>query len=142
MLKLKELLVKHREVISYGFWGVATTAVNYVVYFLCTQWLQINYLLSNIIAWVVAVAFAFFVNKAYVFASRSWKLNAVFGELWRFVFGRVLSGVMETLVMFVFVDLLRFHDGIIKIAVGVLVVVVNYVVSKLLVFRKPKTEDV
>lgn len=135
-MNLKELFVKYKELISYGFWGIATTVVNYAVYFLCTQGLQFNYLLSNVISWVVAVIFAFLVNKVFVFHSNIWKWNTLFDELWKFISARVLSGAMETLALFIFVDLLHFHDGVIKIIVGILVILLNYVISKLLVFKK------
>lgn len=135
-MNLKELFNKYKELISYGFWGVATTVVNYAVYFLCTQGLHVNYMLSNVISWIVAVVFAFLVNKVFVFGSSRWERETLFGELWKFVSARVLSGAMETLVLFVFVDLLHFNDGIIKIVVGILVILLNYVVSKLLIFKK------
>lgn len=135
-MNLKELFVKYKELISYGFWGIATTVVNYAVYFLCTQGLHFNYLLSNVISWVVAVIFAFLVNKVFVFHSNIWKWNILFDELWKFISARVLSGAMETLALFIFVDLLHFHDGVIKIIVGILVILLNYVISKLLVFKK------
>lgn len=135
-MDLKALFVKYKELISYGFWGVATTVVNYIVYFLCTQGMHADYLLSNVIAWMAAVVFAFLVNKVFVFGSGSWKWETLFGELWKFVSTRVLSGAMETLALFIFVDLLHFSDGIIKIIVGILVILLNYVVSKLLIFKK------
>lgn len=139
-MKLKELLIKYREILSYIFWGVATTVVNYVVYFSCTQLLQINYLTSNVLSWAAAVIFAFFTNKAFVFSANSWKLHVLFSEFWRFVSGRVLSGAVETLLLFVFVDLINLNDGLVKIAIGVVVVLLNYVLSKLLVFTKTKKD--
>ena len=66
------LLRKHRELVSYVFWGVMTTIVNYVVYFLLTEGLQVYYLTGNVIAWAISVLFAYFVNKLYVFQSRDW----------------------------------------------------------------------
>ena len=133
---MKKLLKKHKELISYVFWGAATTAVNYCVYFLCTQLLQIQYLISNVLSWVAAVAFAFVVNKLFVFASKSWKAGTVLPELWKFVSARILSGVMETGILFLFVELLKLPDGPVKIAAGVLVILLNYAVSKWLIFKK------
>lgn len=138
---MKELFIKYKELIAYGFWGVATTVVNYIVYFLCTQALQINYLLSNAISWVAAVAFAFVTNKLFVFASKSWQWNTVFGELWKFVSARIFSGLLETAIMFLFVSLLHFPDGIIKVVTGILVILSNYVISKLFIFKKEKKEE-
>lgn len=133
---MKKLFLKHKELISYVFWGAATTGVNYCVYFACTELLRVNYLVSNVIAWVAAVAFAFVVNKLFVFASRSWETGTVLSELWKFVSARILSGVLETALLFVFVTLLRFDDGIIKIAAGIIVIILNYLISKLFIFKK------
>lgn len=133
---MKKLLKKYKELISYVFWGAATTAVNYCVYFLCTQLLQIQYLISNVLSWVAAVAFAFVVNKLFVFASKSWKAGTVLPELWKFVSARILSGVMETGILFLFVELLKLPDGFVKVAAGVLVILLNYVISKWLIFKQ------
>ena len=133
---MRSLFQKYKELIAYVFWGAATTAVNYCVYFLCTQLLQLHYLVSNVLAWVAAVAFAFVVNKLFVFASKSWAGRTVLPELWKFVSARILSGVLETGLLFVFVSLLKLPDGPVKIAVSVLVVLLNYVVSKWLIFKK------
>ena len=133
---MKELFTKYKELISYVFWGAATTAANYCVYFLCTQLLQIQYLVSNVLSWVAAVAFAFVVNKLFVFASKSWKAGIVLPELWKFVSARILSGVMETGILFLFVSVLSLPDGPVKVAAGVLVILLNYVISKWLIFKK------
>ena len=135
---IKNLFIKYKELISYGFWGAATTLVNYGVYFLCTEGLQLHYMLSNGLAWVLAVLFAFVVNKIFVFSSSSWKRETLLGELWKFVSARVFSGVLEAAFLFVFVSVLHFPDGIIKVLVGILVILSNYVISKLFVFKKTK----
>lgn len=140
---MKEFFQKHRELIAYAFCGAATTAVNYAVYFPCTRLLLLDPLVSNVIAWVIAVAFAYLVNKLLVFESRSWSRSLVFREVWQFVSARIFSGVLETGILFVFVTLLHFHDGVVKVAAGVLVILINYFLSKFLIFRKPtpKGED-
>ena len=127
MSKIKALLEKYREVISYIFWGVMTTLVNYVVYFICTKALGIEYLISNVIAWFLSVLFAFWVNKVYVF--RSYEKDAK-------TMVRVLSGVLETGMLALFVETMHFNDSVVKIAASVLVVIINYVLSKLIIFKK------
>ena len=87
------------------------------------------------ISWVVSVAFAFLTNKPFVFRSHDWSAKVVWPELVKFVGCRVGSGVMETVILFVTVDTLRWNGNIWKLVTSVLVVVVNYVGSKLLVFR-------
>lgn len=133
---MKKLLTKYWELIAYGFWGAATTVVNYAVYFLCTRLFHIDPLVSNALAWAVAVAFAYVVNKLFVFASRSWRRAIVFRELWQFVSARILSGALETLILFIFVNLLKYDDGIVKIIANILVIIINYFLSKFLIFRK------
>ena len=126
---------------GYHFWGVMTTVVNYAAYFVCTLWLHINYLISNVIAWVVAVIFAFVVNKVFVFRSLDWSSKVVFREAWQFTAARVFSGVLETGGLKVFVDWLHFNDAIVKIVAGFVVVVTNYALSKLVIFRKRRQYD-
>lgn len=133
---MRGLFLRYRELISYIFWGGMTTAVNYAAYFLCTDLLHIHYLISNVIAWTAAVAFAFLVNKLLVFQSKSWARATVFRELWQFVSARLLSGVLETGILWIFVDLLHFSDGLVKIAASVLVVILNYALSKWIIFKK------
>lgn len=136
MRKIFDLLEKYRELIQYGFWGVMTTLVNYAVYFACTKLADIDYLISNVIAWGVAVLFAFVVNKVFVFQSKAWSGKALVWEFGSFVSARVLSGVMETGLLWLFVEQMHFSDSLIKIVAGVLVVIINYFFSKLVIFRK------
>ena len=88
------------------------------------------------IAWVVAVIFAFLTNKPFVFHSHDWSVKTVVPELIKFVSCRLASGVMETLILLLTVDCLHWNGNIWKLVTQVLVVIVNYVGSKLLVFRK------
>ena len=127
---------QHKELISYIFWGAATTVVNYIVYFAATELLQLHYVLSNILAWALAVAFAFVVNKRLVFVSVKWDAKTVLPELWKFVSARILSGAMETGLLFLFVTLAQLPHQPVKLAVSVLVVIANYAVSKWLIFKK------
>lgn len=133
---MRKLLAQYRELLSYVFWGAATTLVNYGVYFLCTRPLRADPILSNGAAWAVSVAFAFVVNKLLVFASASWEARTALRELGQFVSARVLSGALETLALYLFVNVLGFDDGPVKLLAGVGVIVFNYVVSKLVIFRK------
>ena len=91
---------------------------------------------SNMIAWVVAVAFAYLTNKPFVFKSHDWSAKTVVPELTKFVGCRIGSGVAETIVLFLTVDLLGWNGNIWKLVTQVMVTVMNYVASKLLVFRK------
>ena len=136
MGKLKELVIKHFDILSYLFFGGLTTLVNYLVYLPCYNWLQISASVSNAIAWVFAVAFAFLTNKPFVFKSHDWSPKVVLSELIRFVGCRIGSGVLETAILFVAVDLMYWDGNLLKIITSILVVILNYFGSKLLVFSK------
>ena len=136
MKTLKALLEKHWDVVSYLFFGVLTTVVNYVVYLPCYNVLGLSGSLSNAIAWVGAVAFAYLTNKPFVFRSHDWSAKTVIPELTKFVGCRIGSGVLETAIIFLTVDVLAWNGNAMKLATSVLVVVLNYIGSKLLVFKK------
>ena len=136
MEKIRELLEKYWEVLSYLFFGVLTTAVNYVTFALAVQILPVSATVANVIAWVVAVAFAYLTNKPFVFRSHDWSAKTVIPELGKFLSCRIGSGVMETVIILIAVDILGGNKYLWKLLTNVLVVIVNYVGSKLLVFRK------
>lgn len=130
------LLRRHRELVSYVFWGAMTTVVNYVVYFLLTEGLQIYYLTSNSIAWALSVLFAYFVNKLYVFQSRNWAWRVALRELWQMVASRLFSLGLEMGILWLFVDVLLCPHGVVKLIANVVVVIVNYILSKFIIFKK------
>ena len=109
---------------------------NYVIYLPVYNILGLSAALSNAIAWVGAVAFAYLTNKPFVFKSHDWSAKTVVPELTKFVGCRLGSGVMETAIIFVTVDLLSWDGNVMKLVTSVLVVIINYVASKLVVFRK------
>lgn len=125
-----------KELIAYIFWGVMTTLVNYAAYFICTKLFSIHYLVSNFIAWTISVVFAYVVNKVFVFASKDWSGKRLFKEIWQFAAARVFSGAAETGMLWVLVDIMGYRDSIIKVLTGVFVIVVNYVFSKWVIFRR------
>lgn len=136
MKKIMELVKKHWDIVTYLFFGVLTTLVNYAVYLPCYNLLGLSAAISNVIAWVVAVAFAYLTNKPWVFKSHDWSAQTVLPELAKFVACRVGSGVLETGIIFVFVDWMGFDGNLFKLITSVLVVILNYIGSKLLVFKK------
>ena len=134
--KLIELLKKHRDVISYLFFGILTTLVNYIVYLPLYNSTNLSAALCNGIAWAASVAFAYLTNKPFVFKSMDWSMKVVLPELTKFVGTRIASGLLETGFIFLTVDLLNWNGNIMKVFTSVLVVIINYIGSKLLVFRK------
>ena len=136
MKKIRALIEKYYDILSYLFFGVLTTVVNYIIYLPCYNILGLSATVSNLISWVVAVAYAYLTNKPFVFKSHDWSAKTVVPELTKFVGCRLGSGVMETAIIFVTVDLLSWDGNVMKLVTSVLVVIINYVASKLVVFRK------
>ena len=133
---MKKLLQKYGDVLAYLFFGALTTLVNYLIYLPCYNWLHWSAGLSNAVAWVGAVAFAFLTNKPFVFKSHDWSWRVLWPELTKFLGCRIGSGVLETAIIFLTVDVLTWNGNLLKIITSVLVIILNYFGSKLLVFRK------
>ena len=138
--KVLSFVKAHYDVLAYLFFGVLTTAVNYLVYLPCYNLLMLPAAVSNIIAWLVAVAFAYVTNKPFVFGSHDWSGKTVIPELTKFVSSRLVSGGLETLIIYVSVDCLLWNGNVMKLATSILVVLINYFASKFLVFYKRKEQ--
>ena len=134
--KIRFLITKYWDILSYLFFGGLTTVVNYLVYYPLLNWAGLSAYLCNIIAWVAAVAFAYLTNKPFVFKSHDWSAKMVFPELSKFVGCRLGSGLLETVIIWLTVDILHWNGNIMKLITSILVVVLNYVGSKLFVFKK------
>ncbi|MFA9381581.1 MAG: GtrA family protein [Acetanaerobacterium sp.] len=130
------LYKKYKETILYLFFGGLTTLINIAAYWLLSGPAGIDYLAANAVAWILSVLFAFVTNKLFVFASRDLAAKLVLKELTLFVGARLFSGALDMGTMYLFIDILHCNDMLIKIVSNVIVVVVNYVLSKLIIFRK------
>ena len=137
MDKIKSLYNKYKEIILYLVFGVLTTVINYVVYFALT-FLGVNIYIANVIAWICAVLFAYFTNRGMVFNSQAKGRKSILKEMLAFYGGRVFSLAVEEILLFVCVSLLNMNEYIIKLILQVVVVVLNYILSKFFVFRKKK----
>lgn len=126
------------EIIKYVIFGGLTTVVNFLAYFACIDLLDFNYLVANIISWFLSVIFAYITNRAFVFEKVNFTFRSILKEVSLFFGSRFLSGAIETASLFLLVELMHLDDHISKIAVAVIVVILNYVFSKLIVFRRKK----
>lgn len=149
---MKKLIKKYKEIILYIFFGVLTTIVNFVIYFIMNALLgEDMYLVSNVIAWIGAVTFAYITNKIWVFESKSRESKTLLREIGEFVSARLLSLGIEEAGLYIFVDLLKFStfsfsflrltitgDVIAKVIMQVIVVTLNYIFSKFIIFKKVK----
>ena len=132
--KIRGLCRQYRELLSYLVFGVLTTAVNYLSYLVISPFFTYTGV-PTVIAWLLSVIFAYLTNRRFVFQSKA-RGKAVLKEAGSCFTARVMSGVMDVIIMAVFADWVGFDDRMVKLASNVLVVIFNYIASKLVVFRK------
>ncbi|MDX5806752.1 GtrA family protein, partial [Clostridioides difficile] len=125
----------HKETILYLFFGAFTTLVTIVSYLFFTRVILFNFMVANALAWILAVLFAYVTNKFFVFESKRIEIKFLFKEFLSFVSFRLLSGVVEMLIMYVMIDLLFVNDVIVKIFTNIVVIVLNYLFSKMIIFK-------
>ena len=138
--KIKALFIKYRELISYVFFGGLTTVVSFGSYFILNMVFHVYYLYSQIISWILAVAFAFVTNKKFVFNNNEKTITGIIVQIIQFYVSRLFSFGVETLLLFCMVAGLGYGENISKIVVSIVTVILNYFTSKFLVFRK-QTSD-
>jgi len=134
-MKLHKLYAKYGEMLRYLLAGGLTTAVSVGAYTFFTRICHINYYLGNIFSWILAVVFAFMINKCFVFNSRRRTAPIIAKEFSQFVFARLFSLGLETFVFFMMIDVAGVNDLVTKLTAQVVVMVVNYLFSKLVIFR-------
>lgn len=130
-----ELVKSHADLVAYAVFGVLTTVVNVVSYWVCSHLLGMPTVPASVVAWIASVAFAFVTNRRWVFHSEAVGARAVALEAVSFFASRFATGVVDWAGMWLLVDVLRLPDVPVKILVNIIVIVLNYVASKLIVFR-------
>ena len=138
MEKIKEMYLKYKEIINYLIFGVLTTVVSLAVYYICVYTFLnpenvVQLQIANIISWVAGVAFAYATNRKFVFESKE---ENKLKEAGKFVTSRITTLLMDMAIMFIGVTLCKFNDKIIKLISQVVVIVMNYLLSKIIVFKK------
>jgi len=132
------LLRKYREIILYIFFGGLTTIVSFVTYYIGTKQIGMHYLAATFFSWLLSVLFAYVTNRIWVFKSKRRSFMGIAKELSMFIAGRLMSGVIEVLLMFVLVDIASVMDLAAKIVCNIIIVILNYIFSKLIIFKQPK----
>ena len=138
MKKIKELYLKYKEIINYLIFGVLTTVVSLGTYYALVLTIldannPIELQVANIISWIVCVTFAYVTNKKYVFKVNN---SNVIKDMFSFYLSRLTSLGIELLIMYIMITILKFNDIFSKIVIQFIVVVLNYILSKLFVFKK------
>ena len=146
--KTKELLTRYREVLLYLIFGGLTTVVDWGLSFLLYHFwgdaIEANTILvhgANVIAWAAAVLFAFITNRIWVFKSEKKGFLPILGELGSFAGGRVMTLLLQEAIFVIFFDIMGISEFIVKLIAAVLVIILNYFISKLIVFRKKRNQS-
>ena len=129
-----EIYRKYKEIILYLIFGALTTLINVIVFYLFNDLIKIDYKISNVIAWKTSVIFAFITNKLVVFESKN--KNNIGKEITSFFIARIVSLVADMIMMIIMIDIMKFTSIIAKIISNVVVVIINYIFSKFIIFRK------
>lgn len=124
----------HLNIIAYIFWGVVTTVANLVVYHLCYNIFHFEYYTSSVLAWIAAVAVAYLTNRKWVFHSEAKGTKEIAAEVLKFIASRLATLVMEIVLLFLGKEVLHLEENLTKYIATFLVVVLNYILSKFLVF--------
>lgn len=136
---LKEIYYEYKEIINYLVFGVLATVVNFVSYFIFARIIKIDEVVSNSLSWFCSVLFAYFTNKIFVFESKTKNKKEVVKEMTSFFLCRIASGILCDVGTFaLMVDIFHINDIFAKLVTQVMVVVVNYIFSKVIIFRKDK----
>ena len=137
-MSFEKLWKKYKDVIPYVIFGVLTTIVNIATYWLAAHFFSVEIMISAIVAWFTAVLFAYVTNRKWVFHSEANSIKEIYREILLFFSCRLGTGIADWLCMFVFVKIIGFDDVIIKSLANLLVIVLNYLASKFVIFKHKK----
>ncbi len=129
------IYMKYKETLLYLFFGGLTTVVSILLFALFNVSFQINALIANILSWIISVAFAFFTNRIWVFSAPTYTISEFITQMVNFYGGRVVTLFIEEGILFVFITYLGFNTMIVKIVAQIIVIILNYIISKLWVFK-------
>lgn len=136
--KLADIYEEHREGMRYLVFGVLSTVVNILFFTIFYDFAKLSITISNIIAWIVAVIFAYITNKLWVFYSKSENVKDLIREILSFFGARIFTLVVETIFLNIFIDKLGLNSILMKIISNMIVILLNFVFSKLWIFKKEK----
>lgn len=140
MEQIIKIYKKYEEAISYLFWGGAAFVLSMVLFYLFVNIMGLHEQIANVWSWIICVIFAYLTNRTFVFKSKIRGFYNILIEFKDFVAARVLTLVMENAILFVMIEMMGFHNMIAKLVGQVVVIVSNYFLSKLWIFKKKAKE--
>lgn len=137
-MDIKTLYQRYKNIIPYGIFGVLTTLVNVIVYWTAARFLELEVMPSTVIAWILAVLFAYMTNRKWVFHSIAVTAAEIRNEIISFFVCRLATGMLDWGCMYILADCMGVYDVAVKILSNILVVILNYMASRLVIFKKKK----
>lgn len=134
--KIADLYKAHQGGMRYLVFGALTTIVNIAIFILFAKVFNLSTIISNVIAWIIAVLFAYITNKKWVFKAKKNSFKELFIEIVYFFLARIFTLVLETLILVIFIDKFHFNRFIMKIISNIIVIIINFILSKILIFKK------
>lgn len=126
---------KHEEGINYLIFGFLAFVLNYILYFIFADVVSMHYMAATGVSWVLTVVFAYWTNRTFVFKSQNKDKRSVAAEFASFIGARVATEVLELGLMYLMVDIMAINDKASKLVCQVLVILANYVLSKIWIFK-------
>ena len=128
---------KKEELWNYLITGAIGTVISIASYSLC-RWINLDIISSNVISWILAVVSMYIMNKLFVFKSKCNNVKELIKEFFAFIVARLFTLVVETVILYIGADLLKINDIFVKVIAQIIIIVLNYVFSKLFIFKKSK----
>lgn len=132
---IKQLLIKYKELILYTIFGCITTCINVIAFNIMYKWCNMPLFFSNSFAWTIALIFSFISNKLWVFESKGWKNVKALKEMLTFFLTRLVTLLLDTVTMWILVDMMKINSLISKISSNLIMILLNYIASKFLIFN-------
>lgn len=136
--KLRQLLMKYKEQLLYLFFGGLSFLVSISTFAYFEKVININELFSNVLSWLVTVMFAFLTNRIWVFSSKTKNWKEFVRQMYSFYMGRVVTLILEELILLIFVTWLNLNSIVVKLIAQVIVIILNYIISKFIIFAPEK----
>lgn len=138
---IQHLWKKHEEAMNYLFWGGVAFLLSIILFHIFANMMNLYEQIANTLSWIICVIFTYLTNRFFVFKSKTRGLKRVIKEFTDFVTARIITLVMENAILFVIIDLLTIHNMIAKLVGQFVVIVSNYILSKLWIFKKEKKDE-
>lgn len=137
---VKEQYLKYKEIINYLIFGGVTTVINFAVYVVLAKIMLVNEVIANVMAWIISVIFAYITNRVYVFESKNTGVKYIIKEFSSFIGCRIFSGIIDMGSFWLLSTVFKINDIVAKIIIAIIVVILNYLFSKLIIFKSKKEE--